>query len=103
MRKRLVTIATFDRLVLVRLVKNALDEAGILTIVTNRTRAAKDEDLPSASNEMSVQVLEKDAERAIATLAESFQSSRSKQRVSEEEAASVLLLGTMLFRNSHWL
>src|SRR5262245_49182373 len=60
--KRLVTIATFDQPAQARLAKNALDEAGIQSMVSDENLVAMDWLLSNAVGGVKVQVWEEDAD-----------------------------------------
>ena len=102
MGKHLVTIATFDQPTPARLVKSVLDEAGILTTVSDETLAT-DGVSSNAAGRVKVQVLEKDAERAVAVLAEHFGNDRARQLAAQNEAAAAVLDLSTIFRHNFGL
>ncbi len=72
MAGNLVTVATFDLPAKARLAQNVLEAAGIKAVVTDETIVAMDWLLGNAVGWVKVQVLEEDAERAVAALEESL-------------------------------
>jgi hypothetical protein len=72
MRRRLVTIATFDQAAQARLAENALKDAGILAAVNDESLVAMDWLLSNAVGGVKVQVWEEDAEQAVAVLDRKF-------------------------------
>ena len=68
MAGRLVTIATFDLAAKARLAQNVLEAAGIKAVVADEMIVAMDWLLSNAVGWIKVQVLEENAERAIAVL-----------------------------------
>lgn len=68
MGTRLVTIATFDQPEKARLAENVLADAGIRAAVTDESVVAMDWLLGNAVGWVKLQVLEEDAERAVAVL-----------------------------------
>jgi len=70
--QKLVTIATFDQAAKARLAQNALAEAGIRAAVADETTVAMDWLLGNAIGWIKLQVLEVDAERAVAELERTF-------------------------------
>ena len=72
MAGKLVTIATFDQTAKARLAQNALTEAGIKATVADETTIAMDWLLGAAVGWVKVQVLDEDAERAVAVLEEAL-------------------------------
>jgi hypothetical protein len=72
MAGNLVTIATFDMPPKARLAQNALQEAGIKSTVADETTVAMDWLLGAAVGWVKIQVLEEDAERAVAVLEEAL-------------------------------
>lgn len=72
MGKRLVTIATFDQPAQARLAKNALDEEGIQSAISDENLVAMDWLLSNAVGGVKVQVWEEDADRAVAVLERRF-------------------------------
>lgn len=102
MGTRLVTIATFDQPLLARLVKNALDEVGILATVTDEALATADGGASNALGRVKVQVLEQEAERSVAALARHF-GNGGKARIAQDEAASATLVWSTIFRHNFCL
>jgi Putative prokaryotic signal transducing protein len=72
MNQKLVTIATFDQAAKARLAQNALAEAGIRAAVADEATVAMDWLLGNAIGWIKLQVLEEDAERAVAELERTF-------------------------------
>jgi hypothetical protein len=72
MAGRLVTIATFDNPAKARLAQNALEGAGIKAAVADEAIVQMDWLLGGAVGWVKVQVMEADAERAVAVLEEAF-------------------------------
>lgn len=72
MAGNLVTIARFDLAGQAHLAKNALEAAGIRSILADEQTIAMDWLLSNAIGGIKVQVLEEDAERAVAALEESL-------------------------------
>ena len=72
MAGNLVTVATFDKPAKARLAQNALEAAGIKAAVTDETVVAMDWLLGAAVGWVKVQVMEEDAERAVAVLEEAL-------------------------------
>ncbi|MFO0804110.1 MAG: DUF2007 domain-containing protein [Gemmataceae bacterium] len=72
MNQNLVTIATFDQAAKARLAQNTLAEAGIRAAVADEATVAMDWLLGNAIGWIKVQVLEEDAERAVAELERTF-------------------------------
>lgn len=72
MGTRLVTIATFDQPAQARLAKNALDEEGIRSAISDENLVAMDWLLSNAVGGVKVQVWEEDADRAVAVLERKF-------------------------------
>ena len=72
MAGRLVTIATFDLPAKARLAQNILESAGIKAAVADETTVAMDWLLGAAIGWVKVQVMEEDAERAVAALEEAL-------------------------------
>lgn len=90
MAGRLVTIATFDQPPKARLAQNALEAAGIKAAVADETTVAMDWLLGAAVGWVKVQVLEEDADRAVAVLEEALGPSDpvdAKALAAEAEAA----------------
>jgi Putative prokaryotic signal transducing protein len=100
---RLVTIATFDQPWQARLAKNALDEAGILTTVRDETLVATDRVSSDAVGGVKVQVLEKDADRAAAVLAQNLGDGGERARIAQDEAAAAALVWSTIFGHGFWL
>jgi hypothetical protein len=72
MADRLITIARFDQPAKARLAQNALDAAGIKAAVADETTIGMDWLLGAAVGWVKVQVIEENAERAVAVLEEQF-------------------------------
>jgi hypothetical protein len=72
MAGELVTVATFDLPPKARLAQNVLEQAGIKAVVTDENIVAMDWLFGNAVGWVKVQVLEEDAERAVAALEESL-------------------------------
>jgi hypothetical protein len=72
MAGQLVTIATFDLVPKARLAKNILDAAGIKSVVTDENIVTMDWLFGNAVGWVKVQVLEEDAEKAVALLEEAL-------------------------------
>jgi hypothetical protein len=85
MAGKLVTIATFDQPPKARLAQNALEAAGIKATVADENTIAMDWLLGAAIGWVKVQVLEEDAERAVAVLEETM---GKEEPVGEEELAA---------------
>jgi hypothetical protein len=85
MAGNLVTVATFDQPPKARLAQNALEAAGIKATVADENTIAMDWLLGAAIGWVKVQVLEEDAERAVAVLEETL---GKEEPVSEEELAA---------------
>jgi hypothetical protein len=91
MADRLVTIATFDLPAKARLAQNILTEAGIKSVVADEAVVTMDWLLGNAVGWVKVQVMEEDAERAVAVLEEALGSDEPVDEDSlaaEAEAAS---------------
>jgi len=69
---QLITIATFDLVPKARLAQNILESAGIKSVVTDENIVAMDWLFGNAVGWVKVQVLEEDAERAVAELERSL-------------------------------
>src|SRR5262245_48491290 len=85
MSGRLVTIATFDQPAKARLAQNELTAAGIRATVADESTVALDWLLGNAIGWVKVQVLEEDAERAVAVLEETL---GTDEEVDEEKLAA---------------
>jgi hypothetical protein len=72
MSGQLVTIATFDLPTKARIAQNVLEKAGIKAVVTDEAIVTMDWLLGNAVGWVKVQVLDEDAERAVAALEESL-------------------------------
>lgn len=72
MAEQLVTIATFDLPPKARLAQNVLEEAGIKAVVADETVVGMDWLLGNAVGWVKLQVMEADADRAVAVLEESL-------------------------------
>jgi hypothetical protein len=83
---QLVTIATFDLVPKARLAQNTLEKAGIKSVVTDENIVAMDWLFGNAVGWVKLQVLEEDAERAVAALEESL--GTSGEPVDEESLAA---------------
>lgn len=70
--QNLVTIATFDQAAKARLAQNVLTEAGIRSAVADEATVSMDWLLGNAIGWIKLQVLENDADRAVAELERSF-------------------------------
>ena len=57
----------------------------------------------NAAGSMKVQVLEEDADRAIAALAENFGNDRARQMAAQNEAAIAMLVLSTIFRHNFGL
>lgn len=86
MSQKLVTIATFDQAAKARLAQNALTEAGIRAAVADETTVAMDWLLGNAIGWIKLQVLEDDAERAVAELERAFGEHGEKLEPVDQEA-----------------
>ncbi len=85
MAGKLVTIATFDLAGQAHIAKNALEAVGIKSVLADEQTVAMDWLLSNAIGGIKVQVLEEDAERAVAALEESL---GSDEPVDEEMMAA---------------
>jgi len=85
MAGKLVTIARFDLAGQAHIAKNALEAAGIRSVLADEQIVAMDWLLSNAVGGIKVQVLEEDAERAVSTLEEAL---GSDEPVDEETMAA---------------
>jgi hypothetical protein len=86
MAGKLVTIARFDLAGQAHIAKNALEAAGIKSVLADEQTIAMDWLLSNAIGGIKVQVLEEDAERAVTALEESL---GSDEPVDEETMTAV--------------
>ncbi|AMV30217.1 hypothetical protein VT84_37845 [Gemmata sp. SH-PL17] len=88
MAGRLVTIARFDLAGQAHIARNALDAAGIKAVITDEAIVAMDWLLSNAVGGIKVQVLEEDADRALAVLEQALGSDEPDEPVDEEALAA---------------